>query len=108
MIQPLYVYVRRQLRKLSNIIQEDSYRKQCAIDEETCILDIVCSIYEGNVGWQSVRGEWWVEASVRKRKCEWSRDMLLILLKLDTAGQEEYSAMRDQVHPSFALCLPPL
>jgi len=34
---------------------EDSYRKQCAIDGETCILDI-----------------------------------------LDTAGQEEYSAMRDQ------------
>jgi len=34
---------------------EDSYRKQCAIDDETCILDI-----------------------------------------LDTAGQEEYSAMRDQ------------
>jgi len=34
---------------------EDSYRKQCSVDEETCILDI-----------------------------------------LDTAGQEEYSAMRDQ------------
>jgi len=34
---------------------EDSYRRQCAVDEETCLLDI-----------------------------------------LDTAGQEEFSAMRDQ------------
>jgi small GTP-binding protein len=38
------------------ICEEDSYRKQVTIDDETCLLDI-----------------------------------------LDTAGQEEYSAMRDQV-----------
>jgi GTPase SAR1 family protein len=49
---------------LTRSITEDSYRKQCFIDEEVALLDV-----------------------------------------LDTAGQEEYGAMREQYSKSFSLTL---